>query len=364
MRTVLMTTDTAGGVWPYSIELAEGLAADGWRVVLAAMGSPPTATQRAQIESLPALQFHALACRLEWMDEPWEDVASAGRWLLGLADRVEPDLIHLNQFAFGALGFQAPVVVVGHSSVTSWWRAVRGCEAPACWNRYRAAVTAGVRGADVVVAPSATMLRFLEDDVGPLARAAVIPNARNPAQFRPGVKEPMVFAAGRLWDPGKGLDLLERIAPQVDWPIHLAGPGNDDDERPGVATVHYLGEVAPTAVADHMGRASIFIHPCWYEPFGLAVLEAGLAGCALVLSDIASLREIWGEAAIYVPAGNERGFTDAIRRLTRDPTLRQRLAQAARQRALCYSPRRMLDGYLALYRAALLLPRGVLACGS
>jgi glycosyltransferase involved in cell wall biosynthesis len=208
------------------------------------------------------------------------------------------------------------------------------------------------------------MLRFLEDDVGPLARAAVIPNARNPAQFRPGVKEPMVFAAGRLWDPGKGLDLLERIAPQVDWPIHLAGPGNDDDERPGVATVHYLGEVAPTAVADHMGRASIFIHPCWYEPFGLAVLEAGLAGCALVLSDIASLREIWGEAAIYVPAGNERGFTDAIRRLTRDPTLRQRLAQAARQRALCYSPRRMLDGYLALYRAALLLPRGVLACGS
>ena len=39
-----------------------------------------------------------------------------------------------------------------------------------------------------------------------------------------------------------------------------------------------------------------------YEPFGLAVLEAAQAGCALVLSDIPTFRELWDGAALFVAA--------------------------------------------------------------
>ena len=51
-----------------------------------------------------------------------------------------------------------------------------------------------------------------------------------------------------------------------------------------------------------MGRAAIYALPARYEPFGLSILEAALSGCALVIGDIPSLREIWADAALFVPS--------------------------------------------------------------
>ncbi len=48
----------------------------------------------------------------------------------------------------------------------------------------------------------------------------------------------------------------------------------------------------------------IFVSTSLYEPFGLAVLEAAQAGCPLVLSDIATFRELWDGAAIFFPPGD------------------------------------------------------------
>ena len=45
--------------------------------------------------------------------------------------------------------------------------------------------------------------------------------------------------------------------------------------------------------------SSIYVAASRYEPFGLAALEAALCGCAIVARDIPSLREVWGEAAVY-----------------------------------------------------------------
>ena len=51
-------------------------------------------------------------------------------------------------------------------------------------------------------------------------------------------------------------------------------------------------------MAAHGCEAAIFARPARYEPFGLAILEAAQAGCALVLGDIPSLRELWADAAL------------------------------------------------------------------
>ena len=120
-----MTGDAVGGVWTYALVLARALAPHGVRVTLATMGARPGAAQRADADAA-GIDLVVSDFRLEWMDDPWEDVARAGEWLRSLERDVAPDLVHLNGYAHGALDWRAPVVVVAHSDVCSWWRAVRG----------------------------------------------------------------------------------------------------------------------------------------------------------------------------------------------------------------------------------------------
>ncbi len=67
-----------------------------------------------------------------------------------------------------------------------------------------------------------------------------------------------------------------------------------------------------------MGEAAIFAHPARYEPFGLAVLEAAMAGCALVLGDIPTLRELWDGAAVFVAPGRPDRLGEALAALAAD----------------------------------------------
>jgi glycogen synthase len=76
---VLMTTDAVGGVWTYALDLARGLAAADATVVLAVMGPPPRAEQLAQAAKVPGLVVEHRPYRLEWMKDPWDDVAAAGQ---------------------------------------------------------------------------------------------------------------------------------------------------------------------------------------------------------------------------------------------------------------------------------------------
>ena len=97
------------------------------------------------------------------------------------------------------------------------------------------------------------------------------------------------------------------------------------------------------------GGASIFALPARYEPFGLSVLEAALAGCALVLGDIPSLREVWGDAALYVPPEDHDALHAALQRLIADADLRERMAVRAHVRARRYSPEAMVRAYRRAY---------------
>src|SRR5215211_6363940 len=157
---ILISTDTVGGVFTYTADLAAALEAAGDEVVVATMGP---SLRPAQREALPA-RVSESGFRLEWMENPWVEVAAAGDFLLALEEQEQPDVIHLCSYAHGSLAFQAPQVLVAHSSVLSWWRAVHGAEAPPSWNRYRAEMAAGLESAHALVAPTAAVLRDLERD--------------------------------------------------------------------------------------------------------------------------------------------------------------------------------------------------------
>jgi len=348
---VLMTADTVGGVWTHALELARALGARGVRVDLATMGAPLSAAQRDAVARIPDIALHESDHRLEWMDEPWQDIGEAGAWLLRLEATLRPDVVHLNQFAFGALPFVAPTLLVAHSCVLSWWRAVHGEDAPAAWDRYRRAVRDGLAGASLVGAPSQAMLAALHEHHGHRGAGLVLPNGRSARDFAPGPKDRVILAAGRLWDAAKNLTALEAIAPRLPWPVCVAGASR----APGgsvrtTRNVELLGELSPDALAHQLARASIFAAPARYEPFGQTALEAALAGCALVLGDIASLREVWGPDALYAAPDDHDALHACIARLIGDVSLRRALAAKARARALRLSPERMADAYLSAYR--------------
>jgi glycosyltransferase involved in cell wall biosynthesis len=260
-------------------------------------------------------------------------------------------VLHLNQFAFGALRFRAPTLVVAHSCVLSWWRAVRGGSAPAHFDRYRHVVAAGLAGAGLVAAPTRAMLDALAEHHGLARPGLVLPNGRSPLVYRPSAKQPVVLSAGRLWDEAKNLAALEAVAPELPWPVYVAGatrnPGGGTRET---RAVQALGELSPSALAVQMSQAAIYALPARYEPFGQSALEAALSGCALVLGDIGSLRELWGPAALYVAPDDHDALRDALLRLIEQPSLRDALARSARARALRFTPARMAHAYRRAYR--------------
>ena len=347
---ILMTADTVGGVWQYAMELMTSLEVKGYSFSLATMGPPPDDSQLEQLNRISNVTLHVGDFKLEWMASPWLDVTKAGDWLMNLAIEVKPDVVHLNGYTHASLAWNCPVLVVGHSCVLSWWRAVKGCPAGDMFEQYRIAVARGLASADMVVAPSKAMLDQLQLCYGPLMRTRVIYNARCKS-FKPAPKEEFIFSAGRIWDEAKNIKALCEAAPDLDWPVYIAGPDvNEQGQACEHENVKYLGNLDQDALVGWMSRAAVYALPAYYEPFGLTVLEAAMSGCALVLGDIQSLREIWGDAAAYVPPGDVRELVFALRYLQRDPSVRRSLAARAYRRALSYRPDRLGREYDRAYR--------------
>jgi glycosyltransferase involved in cell wall biosynthesis len=171
-----------------------------------------------------------------------------------------------------------------------------------------------------------------------------------PQAFRPSAKEASIATVGRLWDPAKNIAALGDVAAALPWPIYAAGSNIDIDGKPRrQRALHPLGELSRPEVASLLSRAAIFALPARYEAFGLSVLEAALAGCALVLGDIPELRETWNDAALYVPPEDRRALRRALRAMIDDPARRLDLARRSRARALARAPERTASAYLALY---------------
>jgi glycosyltransferase involved in cell wall biosynthesis len=292
---------------------------------------------------------------LEWMDPEGSDIANAHDRLLSIARQVRPDIIHLNSYREAIFDWPAPVLVVAHSCVWSWWKACRGSEPDdPRWHHYAGAVAAGLAAANTWCAPTEAFRRTIEAlyQVRPAGRAI-----HNGARLQPRSHEkeqPFILAAGRLWDEAKNLSALVAVVPSLDWPVRVAGPvtsPGSDESCSNAANLTWLGNLSQTKLTAQMQEAAIFAAPTMYEPFGLSVLEAAACGCALVLGDVPSLRELWQGAAVFVAPRDQDALCDALQRLARDHQLRAKMQRAALMRARRYSLDAMVEAYRALHRA-------------
>ena len=102
--------------------------------------------------------------------------------------------------------------------------------------------------------------------------------------------------------------------------------------------------------AKRLAETTIFVHPAKYEPFGLSVLEAARSGCALVLSDIPTLRELWDGCALFAPPDDAAAWTNSINQLIASAAERDDCARRALARSEAFSTLNAAVAYVKLYR--------------
>jgi glycosyltransferase involved in cell wall biosynthesis len=355
---VLLTTDAVGGVWTYALDLSAGLAEQGIETTLAVLGPEPEADQAKAARAVPGLRLLPTGLPLDWLADTPAEVEAASVALSTLATEAGTDLVHLHSPALAASArFTVPVAASCHSCVGTWWDTVRGGPLPPDFAWRAQLVARGCAEADALLAPTVAFAEATARFYGLAEPPTVIRNGRRPPPPPAGPERrpapPFAFTAGRLWDEGKNLRTIDRAAGRLagSVPVLAAGP----TDGPGGARIAFhharpLGRLRADEIAHRLAERPIFVSVARYEPFGLSVLEAAQAGCALVLSDIPTFRELWDGAADFVPADDDRALAAAIERAARDPA---DLGAAARTRANRYTAETMAAGTAAVYRALL-----------
>jgi len=329
-----MTADAVGGVWHYALDLAEGLERHGVAITLAILGPAPTPGQRASA-ARSGVTLLDTGLPLDWLASGPDEVEAAGRAVAHLASESGADIVHLNTPALAAAGaFSKPLVAVCHSCVATWWQANRSGALPPDFSWRADLVRLGYAAADALVAPTIAFAEATARAYGLAKCPRVVRNGRRAALALDVGMADCVFTAGRLWDDGKNLAALDRAAASLNAPVFAAGPlVGPNGARIDLRHVRALGPLSESEVARRLGARPIFVSTARYEPFGLAVLEAAQAGCALVLSDIPTFRELWNGAAVLVAPDDDAAIAGAIGRLLEEPATRADLGRRARERS-------------------------------
>ncbi len=357
---ILVTADPADATWQYSLDLARGLFRLGHEAVLVPTGSTPTAEQIGAANAIPGLRLVDPAIG---RDEPAATEASMARTaeaVAAVAAETDSDIVQLNSPALAALAdLGRPVVAVVHNCIASRWEAVQGTKLPAELEWRTEVVARGLRAAGAVVAPTAAFGASVQRHYGLEAAPRTVHHGRAPLAVPNGVPHDFVFTAGRLWDEGKNFGMLDSAAGRIGVPVRAAGPvAGPNGAQVLFDNIHCLGTLGEAELGRWLSARPVFVSAALHEPFGLAVLEAASAGCALVLSDIPTFRELWDEVAIFIDPRDEDSFARAIGNLVGDDFERAVLGRAARERAARYTPDAMAAQMANLYRGLLPAVRG------
>jgi glycosyltransferase involved in cell wall biosynthesis len=282
--------------------------------------------------------------------------------------RMRPDLVHthlVHADTYGALGAtasSAAVVSTKHN------------DDPFRAGPFRAVERVLTRRASRVICITESLARFNRDVVGlPAAKLRVVRygmDAPPPAWGTdPAVPVPagarVLVAVSRLV-PQKGLDVAVRALPAIRAAepravLVVLGEGPEREALTGLAGS--LGVADALRLPGHLGdvshwlgQAELFVHPARWEGFGLVLLEAMLAGRAVVASNVSSIPEIVhdGVTGLLVPPDDPAALAGAVSELLADPARAAALGAAGRSRAhSSFSVGRMAHETVTVYEETL-----------
>jgi glycosyltransferase involved in cell wall biosynthesis len=149
---------------------------------------------------------------------------------------------------------------------------------------------------------------------------------------RRGVEHKLVVAGQRAWKYGDDFRLAEELGLKGD--------------------VIFTGYVSPEEMPALYAAADLFVFPSLYEGFGLPVLEAMACGVPVVASNVSSIPEVAGDAALLVGPRDAAALCDAMERILKDSDLRATLRHRGLERAATFSWERAARETLAVYEEA------------
>ncbi len=356
---VLLTTDPIGGVWTFTRELSQELLRLGHSVYLLSFGRELAPNQTEWCRSTArgaagSFTWEASHAPLEWMQENEQTWTNGVAAIHAAVASFAPDILHTSQFCFGNFSRTLPSIVTAHSDVLSWAEACRpqGLEQSRWLATYCELVSRGIRRATAIAAPTQWMADALSRHWIVKQEIGVIANGRSVTGVSgAGLRKMQALSAGRLWDEAKGLATLR----ERDWPMPVLVAGEQSFEgahAQGSGKVCALGALSEDEMLAAMRQSAIYIGTSLYEPFGLAPLEAAKCGCALVMRDLESFREVWGEAAMYFDDADT--LHQALNTLRYDTAFLGVQRDAALRQATKYDASAMAAAYVHLYEDAIM----------
>ena len=116
-----------------------------------------------------------------------------------------------------------------------------------------------------------------------------------------------------------------------------------------VAHTRLVGQVSDDELARYYQHATVFVFPSLYEGFGLPVLEAMGCGCPVICSDVSSLPEVAGDAAVLVDPRRPDQLADALAQLLTSPDVQVSLRAQGLARAKEFQWDRTAQQTVAIY---------------
>ncbi|MDO5077989.1 glycosyltransferase family 4 protein [Corynebacterium sp.] len=160
--------------------------------------------------------------------------------------------------------------------------------------------------------------------------SVLIPNGVDTERFaaarKPPQPTPEIVFLGRLDEPRKGLDVLLDALTRVqgEFTCTVIGGGTPRTQP----HVRYVGKVSDAEKAEILGRADIYVAPnVGGESFGIVLVEAMAAGCAVVASDLEAFTAVAADAASFFPVGDAAALARQLSALLADPEARRQLAE-------------------------------------
>lgn len=151
----------------------------------------------------------------------------------------------------------------------------------------------------------------------------------------------------------KALNLLNNI----DFKIVIAGSTNSNVfnkyEITKSENVKYLGYIDDSELKALYENAACFVFPSFYEGFGLPPLEAMACGCPVIVSNVASLPEVCGDAALYCDPYSPEDIADKIKMLIENPSLQEELRQKGLERAKLFTWEKCAEETMAVIEEVL-----------
>ncbi|SER45757.1 glycosyltransferase family 4 protein [Corynebacterium cystitidis] len=340
--------DEPGGVQAHILDLAEVFRSQGHYVGVLGPASAGTDVPEYVTKgggSVP-IRYNGSVARLAIGPQ----VISTTRWFL---NEGQFDVLHIHEpnspsFSMASLFIaEGPIVATYHASAASSW--ILSLARPLLQPKLEKI------GGGIAVSEMARRLQVEKLGGDPV----LIPNGVDTARFAaarrprdPHAPVEIVFL-GRLDESRKGLDILLRALAQLDRKVTVTVIGGGRPRE--FSGINFVGRVSDQQKAEILGRADIYVAPnTGGESFGIVLVEAMAAGCAVVASDLeafAAVCDITSEepAGVLFPVGDDHALAMALRMLIDDEAARQRLIESGLKRSQLYDWDTVAAKVMAVY---------------